>query len=104
MGTRLPRSFRRFCGLIVLLLQKLSIRSTDGPKKLLRVIKGPVTKYFPVGCVKVGLSLSAPNLVNLNEFIKTLPDDSPIVFVVGVFSHGIIDTSYTDRTISVSHY
>ena len=34
---RLPRTFRRFCGLMVQLLQKLSIRATNGPDKLLRV-------------------------------------------------------------------
>jgi rRNA small subunit pseudouridine methyltransferase Nep1 len=46
---RLPRTFRRFCGLLVQLLQKLSIRATNGPDKLLKVVKGPVTKYFPPG-------------------------------------------------------
>lgn len=34
---RLPRTFRRFCGLIAQLLQKLSIRATNGPDKLLKV-------------------------------------------------------------------
>ena len=34
---------------MVQLLQKLSIRATNGPDKLLKVVKGPVTKYFPPG-------------------------------------------------------
>ena len=34
---RLPRTFARFCGLIVQLLQKLSIRASNGPEKLLKV-------------------------------------------------------------------
>eukprot|EP00879_Flechtneria_rotunda_P026135 GHRR01027841.1.p1 GENE.GHRR01027841.1~~GHRR01027841.1.p1 ORF type:complete len:102 (-),score=24.91 GHRR01027841.1:102-407(-) len=34
---RIPRTFRRFCGLMVQLLQKLSIRATNGPDKLLKV-------------------------------------------------------------------
>lgn len=34
---RLPRTFKRFCGLMVQLLQKLSIRATNGPDKLMRV-------------------------------------------------------------------
>lgn len=33
---RIPRTFKRFCGLMVQLLQKLSIRATNGPDKLLR--------------------------------------------------------------------
>lgn len=51
MQVRLPRTFRRFCGLMVQLLQKLSIRATNGPDKLLKVVKGPVTKYFPPGAL-----------------------------------------------------
>ena len=34
---RLPRTFKRFSGLMVQLLQKLSIRATNGPDKLMRV-------------------------------------------------------------------
>jgi hypothetical protein len=37
---RLPRTFKRFCGLMVQLLQKLSIRATNGPDKLMRVRRG----------------------------------------------------------------
>jgi rRNA pseudouridine-1189 N-methylase Emg1 (Nep1/Mra1 family) len=37
---RLPRTFKRFCGLMVQLLQKLSIRATNGPDKLMRVSEG----------------------------------------------------------------
>ena len=38
---RLPRTFKRFCGLFVQLLQKLSIRATNGPDKLLKVCWHP---------------------------------------------------------------
>lgn len=34
---RLPRTFRRFCGLFVQLLQKLSIRSTNSKDRMLKV-------------------------------------------------------------------
>ena len=37
MQVRLPRTFKSFCGLFVQLLQKLSIRATNGPDKLLKV-------------------------------------------------------------------
>jgi EMG1/NEP1 methyltransferase len=33
---RLPRTFRRFCGLFVQLLQKLSIRSTNSKERMLK--------------------------------------------------------------------
>ena len=89
---RLPRTFKRFCGLMgrlkhyfivdsfycvpldvndladisksnaflcwvmsaVQLLQKLSIRATNGPDRLLRVIKNPVTKYLPSEARRIG--------------------------------------------------
>jgi len=35
---RLPRTFKRFCGLMVQLLQKFSIHATNASSKLLKVI------------------------------------------------------------------
>lgn len=63
---RIPRTFKRFCGLmgkkikqvsfkffLVQLLHKLSIRSVNGPEKLLKVIKNPITDHLPTGCRKI---------------------------------------------------
>lgn len=47
---------------MVQLLQKLSIRATNGPDKLLKVIKGPVTRHFPPDATRIGFSHSAPSL------------------------------------------
>jgi rRNA small subunit pseudouridine methyltransferase Nep1 len=49
----------------VQLLQKLSIRANNGPDKLLRVIKSPVTTHLPTGARRVGLSHAAPSLHRL---------------------------------------
>jgi rRNA small subunit pseudouridine methyltransferase Nep1 len=104
---RLPRTFKRFCGLMVQLLQKLSIRATNGPDKLMRVIKGPVTKHLPAGARRVGFSHSADSLVTMAQWAAALPDaalSTPVVFVVGGFAHGVIDHSYCDEFLSVSQY
>jgi len=103
---RIPRTFRRFCGLMVQLLQKLSIRATNGPDKLLKVVKGPVTKYFPANCRRVGLEYSSEgaDTVRLQDFVRELPDDTPAVFSIGAMAHGDIDVAYVDQTISVSEY
>jgi rRNA small subunit pseudouridine methyltransferase Nep1 len=101
---RLPRTFRRFAGLTVQLLQKLSIRATNGAEKLLRVVKGPVTKYFPAGAQRVGFSHSSPTLTALPALVAALPEGAPIVFVVGAFAHGAIEAPYVDTTVSVSQY
>lgn len=102
---RLPRTFRRFCGLMVQLLQKLSIRATNGPDKLLKVVKGPVTKYFPPDAQRIGFSHSAKTLVSMHEWVQR-PElgERPLVFVVGAFAHGKIDDSYVDEYISISQF
>ncbi|KAM7441028.1 18S rRNA pseudouridine methyltransferase [Porites harrisoni] len=99
--TRIPRTFDRFCGLMVQLLHKLSIHAADGPQKLLKVIKNPVTDHLPTGCKKVGTSFHSDNLVKLKDVI---PKDEPIVFVVGAMAHGSIDVPYVEDTVAISQY
>lgn len=99
--TRIPRTFDRFCGLMVQLLHKLSIHASDGPQKLLKVIKNPVTDHLPTGCRKVGTSFHSDNLVKLKDVI---PKEEPIVLVVGAMAHGSIDVSYVEETVAISQY
>jgi len=89
---------------VVQLLHKLSIRATNGPDKLLKVIKNPVTDHFPTGCRKIGLTYKATKLVNINEYVASLPTDQPIVFVCGAFAHGKIAADYLDEEIAISEY
>ncbi|XP_007108372.1 ribosomal RNA small subunit methyltransferase NEP1 [Physeter macrocephalus] len=99
--TRIPRTFDRFCGLMVQLLHKLSVRAADGPQKLLKVIKNPVSHHFPVGCMKIGTSFSAPVVGDVRELV---PSSDPVVFVVGAFAHGRVDVGYTEKMVSISNY
>jgi rRNA small subunit pseudouridine methyltransferase Nep1 len=52
---RIPRTFKRFCGLMVQLLHKLSIRAVNGPDKLLKVISNPITDHLPPNCRKISI-------------------------------------------------
>eukprot|EP00879_Flechtneria_rotunda_P017904 GHRR01018765.1.p2 GENE.GHRR01018765.1~~GHRR01018765.1.p2 ORF type:complete len:111 (+),score=39.93 GHRR01018765.1:1168-1500(+) len=88
---------------MVQLLQKLSIRATNGPDKLLKVIKGPVTRYFPASSRRIGFSVKA-ELQPMHEFVLQLDDAASVVFVVGAFAHGTIDRSYVDQEVAVSQY
>ena len=36
--------------------------------------------------------------------MQQLPNDQPVVFVLGAFAHGKIDHSYCDTLISISQY
>eukprot|EP00897_Mesotaenium_endlicherianum_P010381 jgi/Mesen1/9371/ME000610S08689 len=100
---RIPRTFRRFCGLMVQLLQKLSIRASNGPDKLLRVVKHPVTKYLPPDCRRIGMSFSSPKVVQLREYISAA-GTAPLCFVVGAMAHGKIEADYIDDLVAVSEF
>ncbi|XP_017891814.1 ribosomal RNA small subunit methyltransferase NEP1, partial [Ceratina calcarata] len=83
------------------LLHKYSVRASDGPMKLLKVIKNPVTDHLPVGCKKIGLSFSAKYVQNARELV---PSDEPIAVVIGAMAHGQVKPDYTEDTISISNY
>ncbi|XP_049838552.1 ribosomal RNA small subunit methyltransferase NEP1 [Schistocerca gregaria] len=99
--TRIPRTFKRFAGLMVQLLHRFSVRASDSPMKLLKVIRNPVTDHLPVGCRKVGTSFSADRIVHPRELV---PDNEPIVVVVGAMAHGKVNVDYTEDTVSFSNY
>ncbi|KAG7171119.1 Ribosomal RNA small subunit methyltransferase NEP1-like, partial [Homarus americanus] len=82
---RIPRTFKRFAGLMVQLLHKLNVRASDGNMKLLKVIRNPVTDHLPPGCKKIGTSFTATKLVNPREIV---PNNEPIVVVIGAMAHG----------------
>ncbi|KAG1740343.1 Alpha/beta knot methyltransferase [Suillus lakei] len=84
---RIPRTFKRFSGLMVQLLHKLSIRGVNGPEKLLKVIKNPVVDHLPVNTMKLTLSGDAPT-VRLSRYLPTLPETHSIAVFVGAMARG----------------
>ncbi|VDL59075.1 unnamed protein product [Hymenolepis diminuta] len=108
--TRIPRTFDRFCGLMVQLLHKMSIHSSEGSReKLLKVVKNPVTRYFPAGCYKIGTSFSAEKTVRPNELPSMAKSGASetIVIVVGAMAHGsIVSTAgdFLDEVVSISRF
>ncbi|XP_044508711.1 ribosomal RNA small subunit methyltransferase nep-1-like [Mangifera indica] len=101
---RLPRTYKRFSGIMLQLLQKLSITAAGKREKLLRVIKNPVTQYLPVNSQKIGFSYSSDKLVKMRNHVAPISDDVDLVFVVGAMAHGKIETDYTDDLIAISGY
>ncbi|RZF46970.1 hypothetical protein LSTR_LSTR014634 [Laodelphax striatellus] len=99
--TRIPRTFKRFAGLMVQLLHKFNVRSSDGPMKLLKVIKNPITDHLPPGCKKIGTSFSSNKVVHPKTIV---PDNEPLVVVVGAMAHGQVKADYMEETISISNY
>lgn len=102
--TRFPRTFKRFANLMVQLLYKMSIKSSQGPEKLLRVVKNPVTGHLPVGCRKIGTSFKGEKLISPSELIPDPTSEEPIAIVIGAMAHGEATVDYTEETVSISNY
>jgi len=101
--TRIPRTFDRFCGLMVNLLEKFSIRAGDAPIKLLKVIKNPVTDYLPPGCKKTLFSYKTEKVIRPIE-IAEQAGDAPHCVVIGAMAHGSVDVDFCEESVSISHY
>ncbi|EPS95001.1 hypothetical protein FOMPIDRAFT_1025963 [Fomitopsis schrenkii] len=102
---RIPRTFKRFSGLMVQLLHKLSIRGVNGPEKLLKVIKNPVTDHLPANTIKLTLSGDAPTM-RLSRYLPTLPETHNIAVFVGAMARGRDDfaDAIVDMKIGISDF
>jgi rRNA small subunit pseudouridine methyltransferase Nep1 len=109
---RIPRTFKRFSGLIVQLLHKMKIKAGTTSTTLMKVIKNPFSQHLPPGTRVYGMScegtLYSPNGL-ANALIPSDPsaDSPPICFVIGAMAAGHItveDHPYIEKMISVSEY
>lgn len=126
--TRIPRTMKRFSGLMAELLEKFKVRGTSGSTPLLKVIKNPITSYLPVGTRKVICTYNCENIVDIRDHAArmselALPhvDGKPkkecteeeleedgeavnVLYVVGAMAHGKISEEWADENICVSEY
>lgn len=104
-SVRIPRTFKRFAGLMVQLLHRLSIKSTNSQEKLLRVINNPITDHLPPKCRKITLSFDAP-AVRVRNYIDALDSDESICVFVGAMAKGPDNfaDAYVDEKISISNF
>ena len=102
---RIPRTFKRFAGLMVQLLHKLSIRSLNSQEKLLKVIKNPITDHLPPNCRKVTLSFDS-EVIRVKDYISDLGPKQSVCVFVGAMAKGKDDfaDAFKDDTISISNF
>ena len=62
-----------------------------------------MTDHLPPDCRIVLFSVTG-RLVNLANYIPTLPTHAPTVFVVGAMAHGKVEAEYAQDCIAVSEY
>jgi rRNA small subunit pseudouridine methyltransferase Nep1 len=102
---RIPRTFKRFAGLMVQLLHRLAIRSINSQEKLLKVIANPITDHLPPNCRKVTLSYES-EVVRVREYVEKLNENESICVFVGAMAKGADNFAdqYVDEKISISNF
>lgn len=92
---RVPRTYKRFAGLMVQLLYQFRIKAKNSNEKLLRVVKNPITRWLPPDARIIGTSKTG-KLVDVHQWIpecyvdKTFKKGVPVVMVFGAHPHGKI--------------
>ncbi|KAL6933518.1 probable Ribosomal RNA small subunit methyltransferase NEP1 [Hanseniaspora guilliermondii] len=103
---RIPRTFKRFSGVMVQLLHKLSIKSINSHEKLLTVIKNPITEHLPTKCRKVTLSFDS-EVIKVKDYVtEKLDSDESICVFVGAMARGTDDFAdeFVDEKVGLSNY
>ncbi|KAL1321697.1 hypothetical protein AAHE18_14G145800 [Arachis hypogaea] len=97
---RIPRTCKRFCGLIVDLLRKSRVCAKDTNEVLIRVVEEPVMRHLPVNSHIVGLSYNSKKVVHIDDYVSSLSDHMTPVFVVGAMVNGKVKEDHTHDYIS----
>jgi rRNA small subunit pseudouridine methyltransferase Nep1 len=111
-ATRIPRTFKRFSGLMVQLLHKMKIKAGNESTTLLKVIKNPFSQHLPPGTKCFGFSkdgkLYSPVALAKQLFPPTPAEQEvPTCFIVGAMSTGHVRTEdhpYMEDMLSISEY
>lgn len=108
---RVPRTFKRFAGLAVELLQRQKIRAAGANETLMKVVSNPVEKYFPPGARRFAFEMGGRE-VKLRDFTAQIEKDgqnaaSPLVFAIGAVATGdpmaeqLYGANYIEERLSI---
>ena len=100
--TKIPRTIKRFNGLMGQLLNKYRIRAMNSSEVLFKIIKNPVTQYIPFGCPIISTNEKS-SLVKLDDYVNKLKSNN-VAFIVGAISKGDINVDYMTESISISSF
>jgi rRNA small subunit pseudouridine methyltransferase Nep1 len=109
---RIPRTYKRFAGLMVQLLHKMKIKAGTESTMLLKVIKNPFSQHLPPGTRCFGFSCQGTlySPINLAKtLLPSVPSDcpAPTCLILGAMSTGhvtIEDHPYIEQMLSISEY
>ena len=112
-SVRIPRTYKRFAGLMVQLLHKMKIKASENGTTLMKVIKNPFSQHLPVGTRVYGMSckglLYSPHNLS-KQLVPMDPNEegqSQVCFIIGAMAAGHITTEdhpYIEKMFSISEY
>ena len=109
-SVRIPRTYKRFAGLMVQLLHKMKIKAAENGTTLMKVIKNPFSQHLPVGTHVYGMSCQG-KLYSPSNLAKALvplePSENQVCFVIGAMAAGHVtveDHPYIENMFSISEY
>jgi rRNA small subunit pseudouridine methyltransferase Nep1 len=110
---RIPRTYKRFAGLMVQLLHKMKIKAGGDSTTLLKIIKNPFSQHLPPGTRCYGFScegtLYSP-IALANTIVPQEPNaenQPPTCLVIGAMSTGhvtIEEHPYIEKMLCISSY
>lgn len=111
---RIPRTYKRFAGLMVQLLHKMKIKAGNDSTTLLKVIKNPFSQHLPPGTRCYGIECEG-TLYSPIALARTVVGDDPVTsasqpptcLVIGAMSTGYVtieDHPYIEKMVSISKY
>ena len=109
-SVRIPRTYKRFAGLMVQLLHKMKIKASENGTTLMKVIKNPMSQHLPVGAHVYGMSCQGTlySPIGLTKALVPLePKGETVCFVIGAMAAGHVsveDHPYIEKMFSISEY
>ena len=67
---RLPRTYKRFSGLMAQLLTKMRIRSSENKEVLIEILNGKIEDHLPKNSFKVGTSTKGHLVTDLDQYFN----------------------------------
>lgn len=111
-AVRIPRTYKRFAGLMVQLLHKMKIKASDDGTTLMKVIKNPFSRHLPVGTRVYGMSCQGKLYSPMSLVTELVPPgpgetENRVCFVIGAMAAGHVtveDHPYIEEMFSISEY
>ena len=107
---RIPRTYKRFAGLMAELIDKHKIRAANSRDVLMKVIANPVSQYLPAGGRKIALSVNG-KMQSCQSFAKEVKDATiPVTISIGAVSTGEpseepqFGGEYSEEQLAISNY